>query len=212
MSYIYKITNVVNGKMYVGNTSYDIQKRWKEHCHDSHKARCKDRPLYAAMNEYGLENFEIAVIEKCNDDISCEREQFWIDRLHTFENGYNNTMGGIGKPQIDYDVVKMTYLKTKSQRETAKILNIHTDSVSKILGKQNVQKYSSADIANPRRRQVDVYTEDNKLIRHFESIANAAKWLCEINGRTDNETVGRNIQRGCCGKLKRAYGYIWKYA
>lgn len=37
MSYIYKITNMINGKSYIGKTNLSIEKRFKEHCRDSKK-------------------------------------------------------------------------------------------------------------------------------------------------------------------------------
>lgn len=65
MGYIYKITNKINHKMYIGKTNYaDPYDRFKEHIRDSKKERCKNRPLYRAMNKYGLENFEFEVIEE----------------------------------------------------------------------------------------------------------------------------------------------------
>lgn len=46
MAFIYKITNDVNGKVYIGKTLFSVEKRWKEHFKDSKKERCKNRPLY----------------------------------------------------------------------------------------------------------------------------------------------------------------------
>lgn len=72
MSYIYKITNLINGKMYIGKTSSSIEKRWREHISDSQKERCEKRPLYDAFNKYGIKNFQIEEVEEVeNDDIAC---------------------------------------------------------------------------------------------------------------------------------------------
>ena len=49
MSYIYKITNDINDKVYVGKTNFSIQKRFEEHCKDAFKPRTEKRPLYMAM-------------------------------------------------------------------------------------------------------------------------------------------------------------------
>lgn len=60
MSFIYKITNQINGKSYIGKTNLaSIQERFKEHIHDSKRVHMEKRPLYSAMNKYGSENFKI---------------------------------------------------------------------------------------------------------------------------------------------------------
>jgi len=105
MGYIYKITNDVNGKMYVGKTEQtDPYKRWKQHIQDSKRDEHKERPLYRAINKYGIEHFRFEVIEETNN--TYEREQYWIDKLRTYaglknSNGYNATLGGEGKCQIN---------------------------------------------------------------------------------------------------------------
>ena len=49
MAYIYKITNDINDKIYIGKTLFDIEKRFKEHCKDSRNISNEKRPLYSAM-------------------------------------------------------------------------------------------------------------------------------------------------------------------
>ena len=92
MAYIYKITNKINGKIYVGKTLKTPQQRWSEHVRDSYKDSCKDRPLYRAFKKYGLENFTLDIIEQCPVDKVNERERFWIESLQTFKYGYNATL------------------------------------------------------------------------------------------------------------------------
>ena len=66
MSYIYVITNNINGKQYVGKTNFSLQKRFQEHINDSKRSTKEHRPLYNAFNKYGIENFSIKVLEECS--------------------------------------------------------------------------------------------------------------------------------------------------
>ena len=75
MPYIYKIINDINNKIYIGKTTGTVEKRFQEHIKDS-KKYYKNRPLYNAMNKYGIEHFKIEPIEKCNLDILSEREKY----------------------------------------------------------------------------------------------------------------------------------------
>jgi hypothetical protein len=51
MPYIYKITNKINGKSYIGKTLKTVKERWSEHCQDYKKERSEKRPLYSAMSK-----------------------------------------------------------------------------------------------------------------------------------------------------------------
>ena len=73
MGYIYKITNDINDKIYIGKTEFNIEKRFQEHIKDSEKLY-KNRPLYNAMNKYGIEHFKIELIEETNN--TEEREKY----------------------------------------------------------------------------------------------------------------------------------------
>ena len=120
MPYIYKITNKINNKIYIGKTSHSsIEERFKEHIRDSRKTRCEKRPLYDAMNKYGVENFSIEQIEQVkNDEIASEREQFWIEKLRTYIgfsdcNGYNATLGGDSKRYYNYTEIAKKIFRIK---------------------------------------------------------------------------------------------------
>ena len=83
---IYKITNLVNGKSYVGQTIRSFTLRWWEH----YKAWIKYQPE-------GIQNFEFSVLEeftkeeiKKNPNLLREREQYWIDFFDAYNNGYNS--------------------------------------------------------------------------------------------------------------------------
>lgn len=97
MGYIYKITNRINGKVYIGQTSLpSVQDRFDAHVK---KANCHaNRYLYDAMNHYGIENFSVEEIEHCDKDDLDNREIFWISHYQSDNKdfGYNMTAGGGG--------------------------------------------------------------------------------------------------------------------
>ena len=65
MAYIYKISNDINNKVYIGKTNQTIKERWHQHCSDSKdRVLYEKRPLYSAMNKYGIEHFKIEEIER----------------------------------------------------------------------------------------------------------------------------------------------------
>lgn len=78
MGYIYVVTNQINGKQYIGQTTNTIKKRWQEHVCESKRQRNSMQvyPLYRAMNKYGIENFTIEQIEECSYEMLNEREQY----------------------------------------------------------------------------------------------------------------------------------------
>lgn len=95
MTGIYKITNLVNGNSYVGQ-SVDIQKRWKREQEDANNinSHSYNYPLMRAFRKYGVNNFDFQVIEECSIEDLNEKEKFWIDYYDTFFHGYNQTLGG----------------------------------------------------------------------------------------------------------------------
>lgn len=86
---IYKITNSINGKVYVGQTTRTIQERFAEHV----KA---DSILGKDIRKFGKKNFAIEIVEECeNSEQLNEREIFWIAELNCkYPNGYNTMDGG----------------------------------------------------------------------------------------------------------------------
>lgn len=95
MGFIYKVTNDINEKIYVGQTAFSIEERWSEHLKDRLQQKSKNRPLYNAMNKYGIEHFKIEQIEECPLEQLSEREIHWIEYYNSYENGYNENRGNI---------------------------------------------------------------------------------------------------------------------
>ena len=126
MSYIYKITNSINGKMYIGKTICSIEKRWEEHLKAS-RQEYKNRPLYDAFKKYGINNFKIEILEEVveEDEELNIKEKYWIDKLRTYIgfkdcNGYNATLGGDGYSRFDHLELANAYIELGKAEEVAK--------------------------------------------------------------------------------------------
>lgn len=92
---IYKIENMVNGKVYIGQSD-DIQRRIKTHKNDLSKGKHSNTHLQRSVDKYGLENFSFDIVCICNEDELDEKEIFYIKSFDSFVNGYNQTEGGGG--------------------------------------------------------------------------------------------------------------------
>lgn len=216
MAYIYKITNQLNGKSYIGKTlKSSIEERWKEHLRDRLRAYEEKRPLYDAINKYGPEHFLIEEVEECSPEEANEKEIYWINYYDTYHNGYNATLGGDGKYYLDYDLIISTYLELRNIQETAKKINCCKDSVRNILKNNNIKVKDSTEIAKEKQgKKCQMYSKNNELIATFFTLAEAANYLIENNlvpKDSNYKGISANIGKACNGKRKTAYNCIWHY-
>lgn len=207
MPYIYKITNLVNNKVYIGKTAGSIQNRWNEHCSDYCRDHCKNRPLYSAMRKYGVDKFIIEPVEECTIEEINDREIYWISFYGSYNNGYNATLGGEGATVVDYDEVVSLYQKLQNQVSVAKYLGVTTITINKILQAKGISTKSAQEVTQTKVGiPVKQYTLSGAFIQEFPSARNAARSLGK-----NNQSAGSHISDVCRGKTKSAYGYLWSY-
>lgn len=91
--FIYKITNKINGKIYIGQTIQSINKRWIKHLSDS---KCKDYAISRALRKYSKEDFIVEEIDGANSQSELNyKEWLYIYKFNSLApNGYNSTTGG----------------------------------------------------------------------------------------------------------------------
>lgn len=91
---IYKITNIENGKIYIGQTKQAFKERWRTHLKRGVKAEPgTQNKLYAAMWEDGAENFTFEVLSECDTTELNVKEREYIAFYHANTWGYNSTGG-----------------------------------------------------------------------------------------------------------------------
>lgn len=146
---IYKITNKVNGKVYIGQ-SVNIKNRWKRHRKTPYDPNDKsyDLPLYRAIRKYSLDNFSFEILEECNIEELNEKEIYWIKYYNTTneENGYNLKEGGehcqptnAKLSEQDVLIIKERLQKGETQESIAEDFPVTRTTISLInLGKEYV--------------------------------------------------------------------------
>lgn len=129
---IYKITNTVNNKSYIGQTRQSIQFRWNQHT-----SKKDNTYFHNAIQKYGKDNFTIEILEECNVEVLNEREIYYISKFDTFKNGYNLTIGGDGNKKLllddKYDEIKELYLSGFSSNKIATLYKVDKSTIVKIL-------------------------------------------------------------------------------
>ena len=203
---IYKITNKINGKSYIGLSS-NIEERFKKHRQMQGK-----KVLYSAFQKYGIENFDFSIIELCSFDLLSEREKYWIAYYDTYNNGYNATLGGEGNCRINHQDVIQDFLKTGSCKETAGNLGVTPHTVGHILTSNDISHRASSECGGLNKKSVGQFSKDGKFIQEFSSQEEAAKYLVSI-GKTKASinTIRGHIGQNCAGKEKTSYGFVWKW-
>lgn len=228
---IYIITNLINGKQYVGQTVSGYKERFRQHClyangcyTDGEYVQVIDK----AIKKYGIDNFKVEVIEQVPYKDKDDKEKYYIERYNTFKEGYNRTLGGDFNPMFD-DEVKKRHKEICSseehrqrQRESAiKLFSEREDIHIKITegNKRAWKNYDSAkreqilkgltQYNNERKQRVACVDKNDNIIKEFESESEA----CRFTGRDSGEAG--NLLKSCNEYIKsgkrrvKLFGYYW---
>ena len=157
--FIYKITNKLNNKVYIGQTIQKPIERFYQHCAKKCDKYILNMVIHKAIFKYGKDNFTFEIIEEVPKQQLNEREEYWIKYYNSYTDGYNSTKGGQkgNKPfkNIDNKAIIEQYQQGKSLRTIGKIFNIDKATVKSILIRNNIKlrttrtyKLSQEDRAN----------------------------------------------------------------
>lgn len=214
---IYKITNIINNKCYIGKTYKSTIKRFSEHKADSLRERNINRPLYRAFNKYGIYNFEIETLGTFKEGELEAKEIEYIEIYDTYKNGYNATLGGDGKSYLSLSEEEIIdkYNELGSLNKTATFFKCDLKSIKSRLEANNIKILTGKEVLmNTQGKKINQYSKDGTWIQEFETHTLAVEYLIE-NGYINSDRTIKNIKADLIrcknGKRKTAHNFIWKY-
>ena len=141
--FIYKITNTINSKSYIGQTIQNVKERFYQHCATKCSKVVSNMAIHRAIKKYCKSNFTVEVIEEIDSANLNDRERYWIKYYNSYNNGYNSTKGGQDgcKPFKDLDVESIIkeYNTGKSLRTLETIFKVDKQTIKDLLIRHNVE-------------------------------------------------------------------------
>lgn len=145
---IYKFTNTINGKAYIGQ-SQNIVSRFRSHKSNHFNENLKDyqTKFYRALRKYGFENFSFEILERISLEKLDEREKYWISFYDSYRSGYNSNRGGENVSERNQEH-PMAKLDNKSCLEIKRLLK-STDRTQREISKEfSISQAIVSDINN----------------------------------------------------------------
>jgi group I intron endonuclease len=205
MGYIYKITNIVNNKCYIGETVQEPRKRWIKHI--SSVNTTKDCPvLAAAMNKYGIDKFKFEVLIICFDEDRHKYEKEYIKKYNSQRpNGYNILDGGqYGGSRLGTKLSEET--KTKVSKALKEFHKDNPNNFEKYREKHSmVMKNSEKWKQSMAERILPKYTISSKSDAVKEKIRESVKKYFETNGSCTNKKKHSKIMTKINGRSVEQY-------
>ena len=220
---IYSITNMQNGKRYIGQ-SVNIIKRWKEHKWALESNVHYNSYLQNAWNKYGSGMFRFEIMCECNKEQLDDKEIYYIKQYHSNESdyGYNLTSGGEGALDVPKEVVE------KRKQAFKKFLEEHPEHIE--LCRNNTKRQFQNEEFYKKYREL----RQSEEFRQRESAAHKGKKLSEETkikiGKASSKPVmcvetgivypscraankalpgNKNIQAAADGRRNTAGGFHW---
>lgn len=235
--YIYLITNKINNKQYIGQTSRDVDTRFQEH-YSNTRGYSK---LHNAIQKYGWQNFKVETIEEVPLDSLDEREKYWINKLDTRDKGYNipSSDNNFCKEYFQIQVVE-NGLVFDSKEEMVRLFQQTTSwgySIKQVFNRIIDTKETFCGYhfitpeGHPEPSDDDILTDWIKTLniryqgkhiyclelkQEFETIGQAAQYflenhLYETTSKTPVQSLTTSISKVLRGKINEIFGVSQMY-
>lgn len=213
MGIVYKITNIINNKCYIGITKKTFRQRYNYT--DKWWSTTTNDHLKNSVKKYGSENFIVEILEKCDNRLLEQREIHYIEKFDSFKNGYNKTTGGSYNYNLSHET-KQKISKSKkgcvshnkgrkmSEESRAKLSKSLKGKVAwnKGLKTGSMKNEHIVKSANAHKKKVlQICKETGDILREYDGIIDSKK-----------DGFNPSCVTLCCkGRIKTHKNYIWKY-
>lgn len=200
---IYKLTNKVNGMIYIGK-SINLYHRIIE----GHQYSNEKNYLSRAIKKYSWKNFEIEIL--------AEFDKIDNIQLLALEVAFIEYFNSINR-KIGYNICLFSNDKTG-----IKLTKQHKEKISNALRKYKINNpewcrnksqeclKNMSEAQNKLKKQIKQLTKEGSLIKIWPSLSEAATFILN-NKLKDNKVIVGDIGKAAKNKKKTAYGYRWEY-
>ena len=211
--FIYKITNLINGKTYIGQTIGSVENRWKRHCRENSGCPALSR----AIKKYGKDNFKIETIDTAkNQGELNKKEEYYVNNIDSmYPNGYNLREGGDATGKLSNVVkTKMSISHTGKKHSSKTIDKISKSSQQRMSCKEFRKKLSVMNGSKPFM-VYKIVKHNGKNIRSKDFIVLDTKlvgeWTNQSQCARDLNICSKNIS-ACLNNKRKYYNfYIFAY-
>lgn len=205
MGIIYKIENKRSGKIYIGQTRRTLKQRICEHMKNRHHYH-----IECALQKYGVDAFDISVVENVPDYVLNERERYWISYYGCVTPmGYNNTYGGEGGIPTEETKKKISdSLKGKMAGKN----NPMYGTISPMRGKQSPMKGRKHNEETIKKMIASRTGENSKSARPIVCIETNTYYI-SAKQASDNLGINRSCLCAAVKGIQKTAGKLhWRYA
>lgn len=226
---IYMIKNIINNKVYIGQTVKTLEHRKKQHI--GRALSGQNTKLYNAMRKYGISNFLFSEIDRADNLENLNYlESFYIVKYDSVRNGYNMGYGGDNNVMFS-DEVKEKHDKTmrsddvrrkishsmKAYRKNNPFTDEHRNKISESMkGNRNFanhklsENHQAAIIKSISKPVMCLDPVSMQVINYFSSCKDASVWLNGSYNSTTYKSDVSKIKKSCQSDVLYK-GYLWRY-
>ena len=215
MGKIYKVTNNINKKIYIGQTIQDENIRWNHHIREALNG--SNTKFHRALRKYGKDGFIWEVIEEVDNDKLNEREIYWISYYNSYKQGYNSTTGGDLPPRNDIKIICLeTNIVYSSCAEAGRQTNINKAHIAECVRGEK----SRVSAGGYHWMSLEDYNKFGPIFKQTENELNSKSVKCIETGIVYNSILEaskatgvsrQTIHRCCEGITKNPKKYHWRY-